>query len=95
MMQRLKVLIIYGDGIAAQLTVQPLGALAVLQLPEQGRTLAIGNVDGVCILVDEMECLRHRPERKFTALDALRKCLDNALLIQRVAGQTAQTVKIA
>ena len=84
MMQRLKVLIIYGDGIAAQLTVQPLGALAVLQLPEQGRTLAIGNVDGVCILVDEMECLRHRPEREFAALDVLRKCLDNALLVQRV-----------
>ncbi|MCI6837017.1 MAG: hypothetical protein MR861_04125 [Clostridiales bacterium] len=41
-----------------------------------------------------MKRLRHCPEREFAPLDVLRKCFDYALFIQRIAGQTAQTVKV-
>ena len=65
-----------------------------MQTPEQSRTFTIGNVDCICILVDKMELLRHRPEWKFTALDTMRKRFDDTLLVQRIAGQTAQAVEI-
>ena len=41
-----------------------------------------------------MELLCYCAERKFTAPDSLRECLDNTLPVQRIAAQIAQTAKV-
>lgn len=86
---------IHGNGIPPQLAVQRLGALSSPKLFHQRRTFAIGNIDCIGILIDEMEPLRYCPERHLTALDPFLKRSHRPLLIQSVTGKASKALEIS
>ena len=83
--QRLKMRLIYRDGIPPQRAVERAGALPRGQPLDQRGSLVKRDIDRVGIALDQMKRLRDRLKRHVAAADPLRKRPDDTVFIQRIS----------